>query len=143
MTKILIASDHAGFDLKEKLIKKLSEIDWVDLGPENSSRVDYPDFAAKLAKKIQSGEFDQGILICGSGIGMCIAANRFNKVRAALVWNEESAQLSREHNNANVLCMGSRLIDHSLALKIVKTWLGTPFTDQDRHLKRVKKLGEL
>lgn len=135
-----IASDHAGFDLKEKIKKFLTDKGQtvIDLGPETSERVDFPDFANLVAKKIQHKE-GRGILVCGSGQGMAMRANKFSNVRAALCWNEESCRLSREHNDSNLLCLGSRLIDHDLALKLIPIFLDTPFAS-GRHATRVDKI---
>ena len=136
---IFLASDHAGFKLKEKvkkfLVKRGENV--IDLGTNNSNSTDYPDYAHHLSKKIKNNQF--GILICGSGIGMSIAANKHKKVRAALCYNIKSAKLSRQHNNANVIAIGSRLTNSNLALKCVKTFLKTNF-EGGRHLKRVKKI---
>lgn len=139
--KILIASDHAGFELKNFLKKELEKIGIkvVDLGcnsPEKS--VDYPDFAQKLCKKLKQ-EF--GILICGSGIGISIAANRFKHIRAALCHNVKAAKLTRAHNNANVLCLGARMISQKTATAIVKVFLNTKF-EGGRHEGRVNKLSK-
>jgi ribose 5-phosphate isomerase B len=141
--KIVIASDHAGFDLKSLIIKKFkSQYQITDLGCSNSqTSVDYPDFANELAKVIIKKEVGFGILICGSGIGISIAANRFKKIRAALCHNTQTAQLSRQHNDANVLCLGARIVDNSIALDIVKEFLCTKF-EGGRHTKRVKKLSK-
>lgn len=139
--KILIASDHAGFELKEFLIKELTNLNLsiIDLGCSDSKdSVDYPDFAKKLSKKLKN-EF--GILICGSGIGISIAANRFPHIRAALCHNTKLAKLSREHNNANVLCLGARIISNKTALNITKKFLNTKF-EGGRHEKRVSKLSK-
>lgn len=139
---IHIASDHAGFDLKQFLISKFSsEIEIIDLGCFNNFvSVDYPDYAKKIAEKIDNDQNKFGILICGSGIGISIAANRFNHIRAALCFDETSAQLSREHNDANIICLGARIIDQNTATKIVKKFLTSEFLG-GRHDIRVKKLG--
>jgi ribose 5-phosphate isomerase B len=140
--KIGIASDHAGYDLKSIIIKEFStnNLSFVDCGCENSSTsVDYPDVANTLCKKLISDEFDLGILICGSGIGISIAANRFKEVRAALCHDENTACLARQHNDANILCLGARIVDEKLALKIVKSFLDAEFSG-DRHQNRVNKL---
>jgi ribose 5-phosphate isomerase B len=150
MKTLWIASDHAGWELKEKILNFLSsnsqtttlfkELIFYDLGPKAPTpSVDYPDFADKVALKVHQGE-GLGLLICGSGQGMSIRANRYSQVRAALVWNEEVTLLARQHNDANVLCLGSRVLDHTLALKLVSLFLNTDF-DQDRHQNRVTKLG--
>ena len=133
-----IASDHAGFDLKQFLLKSHPTLPWKDLGPETDDRVDYPDFAAKLTE-VLNPETDMGVLVCGSGQGMAIKANRNPKIRAALCWTEQIAELSRAHNNANVLCMGSRVLKHELCSEILKTFLSTPF-EGGRHADRVNKL---
>jgi ribose 5-phosphate isomerase B len=141
--KIFIASDHAGFDLKQTLIQELAKlkISAVDLGCDSSEKsVDYPDFAQKLSKKIKENS-DFGILVCGSGIGISIAANRFKHIRAALCHNAKAAKLSRAHNDANVICLGARMITPKTAIQAVKTFLNTEFED-GRHGKRVKKLSK-
>jgi ribose 5-phosphate isomerase B len=139
--KIAIASDHAGFDLKSFIIKEFkSQFQIIDLGCDSSEiSVDYPDFAQKLAHKIIDKSVDFGILICGSGIGISIAANRFSKIRAALCHNVQTTELSRKHNDANVVCFGARIIDQETAIQIVKTFLDTNF-EGGRHIKRVEKL---
>lgn len=136
--KVLIASDHAGFQLKEQIIQFLIKQKFlvIDLGPEDKNSVDYPDYAKKLAKKITDQNF--GILVCGTGIGMSIMANRYKKVRASLVHNNKTSKLAREHNNANVLVLGSRVTNKNNALKIVNTFFKTKFL-KGRHLRRVKK----
>ncbi len=140
--KLAIASDHAGFSLKEVLKKSMPEIDWVDEGPASADRVDYPDYAAKVATAIVTGTVELGVLLCGSGIGMCISANKFDGIRAAVVESEQSARLSRAHNDANVLCIGARLIAPDYAKDIVQTWLNTPF-EGGRHADRVRKITQL
>ena len=137
--KIFISSDHAGYDLKNYLINQISKkkIKIIDLGPFSKDSVDYPDFAKKLSKKIKDINF--GILICGTGIGMSIMANRYKKVRASLVFNSKTAKLAREHNNANVLVLGSRVTNKKNALKMTNIFLKTKFL-KGRHLRRVKKL---
>ncbi|MFT7099039.1 MAG: ribose 5-phosphate isomerase B [Rickettsiales bacterium] len=139
--KIAIASDHAGFDLKSLIIKEFgSKFQIIDLGCDNSEiSVDYPDFAKKLAQEIISKSVDFGILVCGSGIGISIAANRFKQIRAALCHNSQTAELSRKHNDANVLCLGARIVNEKDAIKIVETFLNTDF-EGARHARRVEKL---
>jgi len=138
--RIFLASDHAGFVLKQKISKFLTSkgINILDLGTKNSSSVDYPDFAHMLAKKMKTKD-SIGILVCGSGIGMSMAANRHKNIRAALCYNIKSTKLSRMHNNANVIAIGSRLTKKDLAIKCVNTFLKTPF-EGGRHLRRVKKI---
>tara|TARA_B100000315_G_scaffold186613_1_gene176043 strand:- start:1649 stop:2080 length:432 start_codon:yes stop_codon:yes gene_type:complete len=139
--KIVLASDHAGFKLKEIikkfLIKKKMRI--LDLGTKNTNSVDYPDFAHILSKKMKKNDNKFGILICGSGIGMDMAANKHKNIRAALCYDIKSTKLSRQHNNANVMTIGSRLTKKNLALKCVNTFIKTGFKG-GRHLRRVKKI---
>ena len=140
--KIYIASDHAGFSFKEKLVETLLEagLNVENLGPRNQERTDYPDYADKVCRSIHA-ENERGILICGSGQGMVMRANRYNHIRAALCWNKESAELSRQHNNANILCLGSRLIEEKTLLKIVEVFLKTDF-EGGRHQQRVDKISQ-
>ena len=139
--KVCIASDHAGFDLKEKikdfLINKYVSI--TDLGPFENKSVDYPDYAKKLANRIKAKKSDVGILVCGSGTGMAISANKIKNIRAAVCYNQKSTRLSRQHNNANIIALGARLTKKSLSLKLVELFLKTKF-EGGRHLKRVKKI---
>jgi len=139
--QLMIASDHGGWELKEQIKQHYPEFDWLDLGPiQKESTVDYPDFADLLCSKVSDPTFDpQGVLICGSGQGMSIRANKFPQIRAALVWNEESTRLSREHNNANILCLGGRLLPLKTALDCVKVFFETPFAG-GRHTARVEKI---
>jgi len=141
---IPIASDHAGFEAKEKVKKLLEELNHmpVDFGTHSDDSVDYPDFAVQVAEKINEGEHELGILVCGTGQGMCMTANKFNNVRAALVYNDNSARMTRQHNNANVLCLPGRELDDETLKKIVTTWLGTEF-DGGRHERRVNKIHDL
>tara|TARA_B100001057_G_scaffold136872_1_gene136502 strand:- start:623 stop:1048 length:426 start_codon:yes stop_codon:yes gene_type:complete len=141
LKKIFISSDHAGFKLKEdiKISLKKKKIKFEDLGPINDNRVDYPDYAHKLARKVKVNKNNVGILVCGSGTGMNIAANKHKNVRAAQCFNTKSTKLSRLHNDANIITLGSRLINKKKALKFVSIFLNTNF-DGGRHLKRVKKI---
>lgn len=140
MKKIFIASDHAGFELKNYLVQQLKEqFSVADLGAESIDSVDYPDYAQSLSKNVLADNNSIGILMCGSGIGMSISANRFKGIRAALVWNEEVAKLSRQHNNSNVLVLPARFMTKEEALKIVNSWLLTEF-EGGRHEKRVSKI---
>ena len=141
--QVVIASDHAGVELKATIQKLLPEWEWQDLGPVDTSRVDYPDFAERVGQKVGSGAAPTGILICVSGIGMCIAANKIDGVRAALVENPIAAKLSREHNDANVLCLGARFLAPEYAADIVRTWLETPFSADSRHQGRIQKITAL
>lgn len=139
--KIFIASDHAGYDLKEFLKSTLSNCDVVDLGCDSNDSVNYPDFAHKISQEVLKETTYKGILICGSGIGMSITANRYKGIRAALCFNEELAKLSRQHNNANILVLGARFIDQEQAKNIVNTWLQTEF-EGGRHEKRVELIDQ-
>ena len=141
MKKIFISSDHAGFKLKELIKNYLDKknIKIVDLGPFNDGRVDYPDFAHKVAKKVKISNKHVGILVCGSGMGMNIAANRHKNIRAAQCYNSKSTKLSRLHNNANIITLGERLIDKNKAFNLIKIFLSTKF-EGGRHLRRVKKM---
>ncbi len=141
MKKIFIASDHGGFKLK-KFIKSFLDKDFAikDLGPkQNKKSVDYPDFAHKLCKQVSKNKNNIGILVCGSGVGMSIAANKNKGIRAALCYSVENAKLSRLHNDANVITLGERLIKKNIALKCVNTFLKTNF-EGGRHIKRIKKI---
>ena len=139
---LFIASDHAGFILKEKLKRHLlkSKIEFTDLGTNSSISVDYPDYAKILCNEVINLPNSKGILICGTGIGMCITANRFKGIRAVLPFNIATAKLSRSHNNANVLCLGGRLISYFKALLLLKTFLNTSFLNEERHITRIEKI---
>jgi ribose 5-phosphate isomerase B len=141
---LLIGSDHAGFDLKADLREYLRElnISFADAGVNSPEPADYPDIAAAVAGKISSGEADRGILICGSGIGMCVVANRFPGVRGALCRDVYTAKMSREHNDSNLLILAGRLTDREPARQILKVWLETPF-EGGRHQRRLDKLKEI
>mgnify|MGYP001143744584 FL=1 len=141
MKKIFISSDHAGFKLKEAIKSYLSnkKLSFTDMGPYNDSRVDYPDFAHKVARKVKLNKNNIGILVCGSGMGMNIAANRHNNIRAAQCFNLKSTKLSRLHNDANIITLGSRLLTKKIALSCVVIFLNTKF-EGGRHLKRIKKI---
>jgi ribose 5-phosphate isomerase B len=143
--KLAIGCDHGGFELKEeilKFIKTVANIEVSDLGPAGKESVDYPDYGKKVSEAVSKGSMDRGILICGTGIGMSIVANRYPKVRAALCHDHFTAQMSRLHNDANVLVMGERVIGKGVALEIVKTWLETEF-EGGRHRKRLDKIQEI
>ncbi|MCP8969367.1 ribose 5-phosphate isomerase B [Ectobacillus ponti] len=141
--KVVIASDHGGVGIRREIISLLEElhITYLDLGCDCSGSVDYPDYAIPAAEKVARGEVDCGILICGTGIGMSIAANKVRGVRCALVHDTFSAKATREHNNTNMLAMGERVIGPGLACEIVKVWLETPFAG-GRHEQRVSKIME-
>jgi ribose 5-phosphate isomerase B len=139
--KIAIGADHGGYELKKAVLKSLRELghDFEDFGCKSPESVDYPDFAEKVARGVSEGAFDRGILICGTGIGMSISANKFPHVRAALCHNLFTARLSREHNNANILAMGERVIGTGIAIEMIKVWLETAF-EGGRHERRVDKM---
>ena len=141
MKKIYISSDHAGFKLKEAIKDYLSKkkMNFQDLGPNNDDRVDYPDFAHKVARKVKTNKKNVGILVCGSGIGMSIAANRHKNVRAAQCFNLKSTKLSRLHNDANIITLGSRLLSKKNALSCISVFLNTKF-EGGRHTKRIRKI---
>ena len=138
---VCIASDHAGYRLKEDIKNHLIEkkVSIFDIGPFNENSVDYPDFAKKLAHRIKSKKSDIGILVCGSGTGMAISANKTKTIRAAVCYNIKSTRLSRQHNNANIIALGARLTNKKLSLKLVDVFLQTKF-EGGRHLRRVKKI---
>jgi len=142
--KIILASDHAGFDCKSQILRYLSEnqVETLDLGTDGSSSVDYPDYALKVAQRVSEGLDKRGILICGTGIGMSIVANKLPGVRAALCHNLETAEASRRHNDANILILGARVLDLDVALSIVALWLKTPF-EEGRHQRRLDKLQKI
>lgn len=135
--KIVIGSDHAGFLVKETLKKAIGGM--TDIGTSSADSVDYPDFGARVARAVSSGEYDRGILICGSGIGMSIVANKFPGIRAALCTDTETARLSRMHNDANVLVLAGRRTDPETAVAIATVWLDTPF-EGGRHERRLEKI---
>ncbi len=139
--KISLASDHAGFVLKEIIKNKLTKkkIKVIDLGPKTNMSVDYPDYAKKVARNVSSKKTNMGILVCGSGTGMAMSANKFRKIRAAVCYNSVSTRLSRTHNNANILALGSRLTKNKEAIKLVNIFLSTKF-EGGRHLRRTKKI---
>jgi ribose 5-phosphate isomerase B len=139
--KITVGSDHGGYDLKKIIISYLqgAGIEVIDAGCYSGDSVDYPDFADKVCRETRSGACDLGILICGTGIGMSIAANRYRDIRAALCHEAFTARMSREHNNANILCLGARVIGSEVALDIVRVWIKTEFAG-GRHQLRLDKL---
>tara|TARA_Y100001970_G_C13758812_1_gene614705 strand:+ start:71 stop:508 length:438 start_codon:yes stop_codon:yes gene_type:complete len=139
--KVCIASDHAGFNLKNDIKNLLidKDISIIDLGPLSDKAVDYPDFAKKVSKRVKSGNSDIGILVCGTGTGMAITANKTKGIRAAVCYNVKSTKMSRQHNNANVISLGARLISKKNAFKLVSVFLETKF-EGGRHLRRVRKI---
>lgn len=141
--KVIIASDHGGVKLKNSVFEELKAqgADVTDFGPKTDESVDYPDYAQPVAKKVADGEFDRAILICGTGIGMSISANKIKGVRCALVHDSFSAKVTRQHNNSNVMAMGERVIGPGLANEIADTWLNTEY-EGGRHERRVCKIEE-
>jgi ribose 5-phosphate isomerase B len=140
--KVSIASDHAGFAMKKKIVEYLESNDFslIDRGPDSSDPVDYPDFAKKVCNDLVEEDADRGILICGSGQGMAMVANKYKGIRAALCVSEEMTELARAHNDANILTLGARLVDESTVISCVDKFFSTPF-EGDRHIKRVNKIG--
>ena len=141
---IAIACDHGGLDIKNAIIKSLEEkdIEYKDFGTYTSDSVDYPEYAYKAAKAVAEGECEKGIICCGTGIGVCIVANKVKGIRAATVTNEFCAEMTRRHNDSNVICMGGRVIDEATAVKLTDIFLSTPF-DGDRHTKRGDMIKEI
>ena len=137
---LAIASDHAGFELKEWLRTNFTSATWIDAGCSSVARCDYPDFAEKACQLVLSGKASAAVLICGSGVGMSMAANRKNGIRAVLAHSEIAARLSRAHNDANVLCLGARITANEYALDILSQWLATPF-EGGHHQDRIAKMG--
>lgn len=135
---LLVASDHAGWALKNELKDLRKDLNWKDLGCFNTERTDYPDWADKLCQSLKENMF--GVLICGTGQGMCMQANRYPQIRAALCWDEKITELSRAHNKANVLCLSGRFLNSSQALKILDVFLKTNFDEQTAYKRRVEKL---
>jgi len=142
--KIALAADHAGYEEKEKIKATLDElgIEYVDMGTASTDSVDYPDYARKVGEAVSSGDFEQGLLVCGSGTGMAIAANKIHGVRAAVAWSPDIARLARQHNDANVLSLPARFMSEGDAVNVVKAWFETDF-EGGRHAKRVEKITEL
>lgn len=139
--KIAVASDHRGYQIKSKILAQVTELghEAFDYGPSVEESVDYPDYGAKVAKAVSNGELDRGILICGTGMGMCIVANKFLGVRAASCHDDVSAEMSRRHNDANIMCLSADLLGERLATRMVEVWLTTEF-DGGRHARRLDKI---
>ena len=144
MNKIALASDHAGFHGKEAIKKTLAElgVEYADLGTHSEDSVDYPDYAERVARAVAAGEYERGILVCGSGIGMEIAANKVPGIRAALAWNEETARLARTHNDANIVAVGERTTPPETIDRIIRIFLTTEFAG-GRHARRIEKIAKL
>lgn len=142
---IAIASDHGGFAMKNQLLAHMREagVEIEDLGCFSEESVDYPAYAEKLGRAVAAGQYERGVLVCGTGIGMSIAANKIPGVRAALCADCYSAAMAREHNDANVLCLGGRTLGPALAMRILDTWLGTPFSGLEKHARRIAQIKAL
>lgn len=140
--KIALGSDHGGYQLKENLKEYLKElnVEYIDFGCENEQSVDYPDIGFKVAIEVKNGKCDRGILICGTGIGMSVIANKVRGIRAALCCNEFAARCARKHNDANILVLGGRVVGSGLAKEIMKVWLNTKFSQEKRHINRLNKI---
>ena len=143
--KIVVGSDHAGFEYKKKISELISSMghEVIDVGTDNTSSVDYPDYGEKGAREICCGRAELGVLICGTGIGICMAASKVKGIRGAVCWNEETARLARQHNDANILCMGARFISIEDALKITGVFLETPASKDERHQRRIGKIASI
>lgn len=143
--KLAVGADHAGYQMKDELAALLRDLghEVADFGTNSPEPVDYPDIALKVARAVAKGEAERGLLVCGTGIGTSIVANKVPGVRAALCHDTFSARVTREHNNSNVLCLGARVIGPSLAAEILKTWLGANFSGGGRHERRVRRIGEI
>lgn len=142
--KIAVASDHRGFAVKSKILNMVAELghQGMDFGPESGEMVDYPDYASRVARAVSQGEVERGILICGSGMGMCIVANKFDGVRAAPCHDDLTAEMSRLHNDSNVLCLSADLLGERLVHRMVEIWLATKF-EGGRHTRRLDKISEI
>ncbi|EHF02113.1 ribose 5-phosphate isomerase B [Olsenella sp. oral taxon 809] len=142
---IALGCDHGGFELLQEVKAHLDKcgLGYKDLGTYSTDSVDYPDYASRVARAVQSGECERGIIICGTGIGVSIVANKFKGIRAALCGDCFSAEATRQHNDANVLTMGARVTGPGLALKIVDTFLDTPFSGDERHVRRIEKISQI
>ena len=140
--KIVIGSDHAGYSYKSRLVELAKSMGHtvLDIGTDSCQSVDYPDFGEKGARAVACGEADIGILICGSGIGMDMVANKINGIRSAVCWNEETARLARDHNHANILCLGARFLSLNECIEITKIFITTPVSGKERHIRRVNKI---
>ena len=143
--RIAVASDHAGFPLKDTVIQAVREAghEPLDLGTDSTAAVDYPDFAEKLGRAVVEGQAERGVLVCGSGVGACIAANKVNGVYAGLCHDVYSAHQGVEHDDMNVLCLGARIIGPALVPELVQAFLGASFSDEERHRRRVGKVREI
>ena len=142
--RVAIGADHAGYPLKEYLARALGdEHDFIDLGTDSTDSVDYPDFAVAVGESVRSGNAERGIVVCGSGAGAAITANKLAGIRAALAHDNYTAHQAVEHDDANVLCLGSRVIGVNVAVELVRTFLGATFSEEPRHLRRIAKIVQL
>lgn len=143
--RIAIASDHRGYRLKAEMAHTLRALHHLcdDLGPHDAEPVDYPDYAEHVARGVAQGIYQRGILVCGTGQGMAIAANKVKGIRAAVCQDVYSARMSREHNDSNILCLGERVVGHGLAIEVVKAWLQAGFSNEERHRRRLGKIAAL
>ena len=143
--RVAVASDHAGYSLKKETVDLLNEsgYDVMDLGTHSTDSVDYPDYAQALGEAVQSGRADRGIMICGSGVGACVAANKMRGVRAGLCHDTYSAHQGVEHDNINVLCLGARVIGPAVSEELVRAFLEAKFTEEERHVRRLEKVNRL
>jgi len=139
---IAVGCDHAGYELKNELIRHLEDrgFEVADLGTYSTDSCDYPDYAKKVCEEVVSGRAEKGLLVCGTGVGMSMAANKVRGIRAAVLTDEFSAQATREHNDANVLCLGARVLDTERAVKLLDIFLDTPFSEGANHIRRISKL---
>lgn len=139
---IAVGSDHAGYALKEQLVSHLKDrgFEVRDYGTDSEASCDYPDYARPVAHAVADGEAEMGLLVCGTGIGMSLAANKVRGIRAAVLSDEFSAEATRSHNNANILCLGARVVDTEKAVKLLDIFLDTPFSDEEKHKRRIAKL---
>ena len=142
--RIAVGSDHAGYEYKQRILSELGQLghDATDMGTDSTAPVDYPDFIVPTARALAAGDVDRGIVLGGSGNGEAMAANKVHGIRCALCWNEETAELARRHNDANMISIGQRMISIEMALAIVRRWLSTPF-DGGRHERRIRKLDSI
>lgn len=138
--RVAIGADHAGYELKQVIIESFPELEFIDVGTHDSASCDYPDYAAAVARRVAAGEADTGVLICGTGAGMAMAANKVPGIRAACCSETYTARLTRDHNDANVLCLGARVVGEGVATDIVQAWLETAYSRGERHQRRLDKI---
>jgi ribose 5-phosphate isomerase B len=141
--RVAIGADHAGYALKEVIREHFTDLEFIDVGTHSEDSCDYPEYAIAVGRKVAAGEADTGVLVCGTGVGMSIAANRVPGIRAAACSESYTARLTRDHNDANVLCIGSRVVGEGVAIDIVSAWLETSFSGGERHVRRLDKIRAL